>query len=58
MTTVRDRQTATLEQPAADGDFYQIAGLLPEEDRQLLSRVRAFMEAQVAPIINRYWTRA
>jgi glutaryl-CoA dehydrogenase len=44
--------------PAVDGDFYQIAGLLSEEDRQVLDRVRAFMEAQVAPIINHYWTRA
>jgi glutaryl-CoA dehydrogenase len=58
MTTVRERQAAAVELPAADGDFYQIAGLLPEEDRQLLGQVRAFMEAQVAPIINDYWTRA
>src|SRR5262249_55706978 len=58
MTTVRERETAALELGAADGDFYQIAGLLPEEDRQLLGQVRMFMEERVAPIINRYWTRA
>jgi len=57
-TVVRDRQTAALELGADDGDFYQIAGLLSEDDRQLLVRVRAFMEEQVAPIINDYWTRA
>jgi glutaryl-CoA dehydrogenase len=58
MTTERERQTAALEPPAAEGDFYQIAGLLPEEDLQLLGQVRTFMEQQVAPIINDYWTRA
>jgi glutaryl-CoA dehydrogenase len=57
-TVVRDRQTAALEPGAGDSDFYQIAGLLGEDDRQLLVRVRAFMEEQVAPIINDYWTRA
>jgi glutaryl-CoA dehydrogenase len=44
--------------PAVDGDFYQIAGLLSREDQLLLGRVRAFMEAEVAPIINHYWVRA
>jgi len=44
--------------PAVDGDFYQIADLLSKEEQQLLGRVRAFMEQQVAPIINHYWTRA
>ncbi len=44
--------------PGVDGDFYQIAGLLSREEQQLLGRVRAFMEAQVAPIINHYWVRA
>jgi glutaryl-CoA dehydrogenase len=54
--TTRDKAAANL--PKADGDFYQIAGILGEDDRQLLGRVRAFMEAEVAPIINHYWTRA
>jgi glutaryl-CoA dehydrogenase len=39
-------------------DFYQLHELLSEEDRAVLGRVRAFMEERVAPIINRYWTRA
>jgi glutaryl-CoA dehydrogenase len=38
-------------------DFYDLAGLLGEEDRDLLRRVRAFMDEQVEPIINEYWTR-
>jgi glutaryl-CoA dehydrogenase len=58
MTTGRERRAAALEQPAADGDFYQIAELLDEADRQLLGQVRAFMEERVAPIVNHYWTRA
>ena len=44
--------------PPVDGDFYDLAGLLEEEDRLLLKRVRAFMEEHVAPIINVYWGKA
>ena len=43
--------------PAVNGDFYQISTILSEEDQALLRRVRDFMESEVAPIINRYWTR-
>jgi glutaryl-CoA dehydrogenase len=42
----------------ADADFYALELLLDDEDRALLHRVRAFMEKEVQPIINRYWTRA
>ena len=42
----------------ADADFYALELLLDEEDRALLHRVRTFMEKQVQPIINHYWTRA
>jgi glutaryl-CoA dehydrogenase len=38
-------------------DFYDLAGLLSEADRELLRRVRAFMDEQVEPVINEYWTR-
>jgi glutaryl-CoA dehydrogenase len=43
--------------PAVNGDFYQISTILSEEDQALLRRVRDFMESEVAPIINQYWTR-
>jgi glutaryl-CoA dehydrogenase len=43
--------------PAVNGDFYQISTILSEEDQALLRRVRDFMESEVTPIINRYWTR-
>src|SRR5205807_9699351 len=44
--------------PPVDGDFYDVAALLEEEDRLLLKRVRAFMEEHVAPIINVCWGKA
>ncbi|HZR41684.1 MAG TPA: acyl-CoA dehydrogenase family protein, partial [Ktedonobacteraceae bacterium] len=43
--------------PRVDGDFYRISTILSEEDQALLQQVRAFMETEVAPIINHYWTR-
>jgi glutaryl-CoA dehydrogenase len=43
--------------PRVDGDFYHINTMLSEEDQALLHQVRAFMETEVAPIINHYWTR-
>jgi glutaryl-CoA dehydrogenase len=42
----------------ADADFYALELLLDQEDRALLHRVRGFMEQEVQPVINRYWTRA
>ena len=43
--------------PRVNGDFYHISETLSEEDQDLLRRVRAFMETEVTPIINNYWTR-
>ena len=43
--------------PQANGDFYAISTILSEEDQALVRRVRAFMESEVTPIINHYWTR-
>ncbi|MCW2759264.1 MAG: mmgC 12 [Nocardioidaceae bacterium] len=39
-------------------DFLGFELLLEEEDRALLSDVRAFMTREVEPVINDYWTRA
>jgi glutaryl-CoA dehydrogenase len=50
--------TLATDATSAFQDFYQLHELLSEEDRAVLGRVRAFMEERVAPIINRYWTRA
>jgi glutaryl-CoA dehydrogenase len=43
--------------PVADADFYALEQLLDESGRALLMRVRDFMEKEVEPVINRYWTR-
>ena len=43
--------------PAADADFYLLEQSLRPEGRQLLLRVREFMEKSVQPVINHYWTR-
>ncbi|WP_170182299.1 acyl-CoA dehydrogenase family protein [Blastococcus colisei] len=39
-------------------DFYDLEALLDDDDRALLYRVRNFMDTEVQPIINEYWTRA
>jgi glutaryl-CoA dehydrogenase len=41
--------------PKPDGDFYQVTASLSDAEREVLQRVRTFMEGQVAPIINKYW---
>ncbi len=43
--------------PAVTSDFYDLEGLLVDDDRALLHRVRAFMDEQVDPVINEYWTK-
>src|SRR3984885_9191525 len=40
-----------------DGDFYLLERQLPAESRELLHRVREYMEKTVQPVINHYWTR-
>src|SRR5260370_19152765 len=49
--------TATKALPQANGDFYAIGSTLSEEYQALLRRVRDFLEAEVAPVINAYWIR-
>ncbi len=41
----------------ADTDFYLLEQLLDPADRELLLRVREFMEKTVQPVINHYWIR-
>ncbi|WP_448626655.1 acyl-CoA dehydrogenase family protein [Geodermatophilus sp. URMC 64] len=38
-------------------DFYDLAGLLDDDGRKLLQRVRTFMNERVEPCINEWWTR-
>src|SRR5690349_20661575 len=39
-------------------DFYLIDELLTDRQREVRQRVRSFMDAEVAPVINGYWERA
>ena len=43
--------------PPVNGDFYKIADVLDPTERAVVKRVRDFMEAEVAPIIEDYWGR-
>jgi glutaryl-CoA dehydrogenase len=43
--------------PEADGDFYLLSNTLSKEDNALRLKVRAFMETEVQPIINDFWSR-
>lgn len=52
-----ERRAATDAPPPADGDFFDIDGLLTERQRGAMQRVRRFMETEVEPVINDYWLR-
>src|SRR5215470_1369926 len=41
--------------PPPNSDFYQTAETLSADELSILKKVRAFMEAKVASIINKYW---
>src|SRR5437588_5392629 len=43
--------------PQANSDFYANGTTLSEEEQDFLRRVRAFLEAEVAPVITEYWIR-
>ena len=43
--------------PVQDADFYSLEDLLDDRGRELVLRLRDFMEKSVAPVINQYWTR-
>ena len=52
---------ATLTQPVRarpkrDADFNQVTASLSDTEREFLKRVSTFMESQVAPVINKYWS--
>lgn len=55
MTTQTKEGVQTRPLPAPNSDFYQTFDVLNESQKEIVKRVRTFMETQVAPIINRYW---
>ncbi|WP_329047378.1 acyl-CoA dehydrogenase family protein [Amycolatopsis sp. NBC_01488] len=38
-------------------DFYALADDLPDEDRDLLTRLRGFLDSELAPVANWHWAR-
>lgn len=40
------------------GDLYRFESILDPQDREVLDRVRAFLDAEVRPIADDYWARA
>src|SRR5205085_3211060 len=42
--------------PAPNSDFYELYETLSGEELAIVKRVRAFMEAKVAPVVTKYWT--
>ena len=55
MTTTLTSPTAAATLPKPNGDFYQFTQSLSDGDQAVLKKVRAFMETNVAPVINKYW---
>jgi glutaryl-CoA dehydrogenase len=45
------------ELPPIEGDFYHLSELLTGDQRALQLKVRAFMETEIRPIVNRYWLK-
>ncbi|WP_253202136.1 acyl-CoA dehydrogenase family protein [Subtercola sp. PAMC28395] len=43
---------------AVDSDYYRVTDYLSDEDRALAAKVRAFVDAEVTPVINEYWEKA
>ena len=56
MTSETKDMKLTRPLPAPNSDFYQTFDVLNESQKEVVKRVRTFMETQVAPIIERYWS--
>lgn len=46
------------EKPPVNGDFYELDKTLTAEEREILLKVRDFMETEIRPIANEYWNKA
>src|ERR1700680_3121386 len=51
----KSEKKAPKQLPAPNSDFYELYETLNAEELATVKRVRAFMEAKVAPIITKYW---
>src|ERR1700689_4951777 len=43
--------------PKPNSDFYQTFAMLSEAEQDKVNKVREFMQASVAPIINDFWAK-
>ena len=43
--------------PPINGDFYNTHDLLGAEDKEIVAKVKEFMQSEVAPIVTEYWMR-
>jgi glutaryl-CoA dehydrogenase len=50
--------TIAVEPRTVDCDYYDVDEYLNDDDRALITRVRAFVDTQVTPVINEYWEKA
>ncbi|WP_306352703.1 acyl-CoA dehydrogenase family protein [Flavobacterium sp. '19STA2R22 D10 B1'] len=44
--------------PEINGDFYELGTTLPPNEREILLKVRKFMQEEIQPIANEYWNKA
>jgi alkylation response protein AidB-like acyl-CoA dehydrogenase len=42
--------------PAPNSDFYELADVLTAEEMAIVKKVRTYLETNVQPIINKYWS--
>jgi hypothetical protein len=52
---VASAKKAPKQLPAPNSDFYEVYETLNAEELATVKRVRSFMEAEVAPVITKYW---
>jgi len=57
MKVMKKGKPAKKELPEVNADFYDLASTLTPRQRDIQLKVRAFMEQEVEPIINEYWSR-
>jgi hypothetical protein len=55
--TTASKTTGSKPLPPPNSDFYEVYETLSADELATVKRVRAFMEAKVAPIITDYWVK-
>ena len=44
--------------PPVNGDFYDLGSTLSDVEKEIILKVRTFMETEIKPIANEYWNKA